>query len=178
MFDWLKGIIESIWENLLPFFIIQQYECGAVFRLGLYHRTLAPGFHWRWPLAEHIVTEHTVTTTLALEPQTITTKNDKAVVVSGIVRYRIVDIKPFICEINNQHDVLRDTSMGAVLKLTRQIELRALLDDPPESKIASDIRRQVKPFGIEIDSFTFTDIGQIRTLRLITHTHAFPGDHL
>ncbi len=174
MLEWLARVLESIWEHLIPFVVIHQYARGGVFRFGMYHRTLEPGFHWRWPFAEDIVTEHTVTTTLALEPQTITTKNDKAVVVSGIVRYRIVDIEPFVCEIGNQHDVLRDTSMGAVLKQTRQIELRTLLDDPPESKIASDIRRLVKPFGIEIDSFTFTDIGQIRTLRLITHTH-LPG---
>jgi membrane protease subunit HflK len=175
MFDWLKTILDGLWGHLLPFTVIHQYERGGVFRLGLYNRTLEPGFHWRWPLAEQIVTEHTVTTTLALEPQTITTKDNKSVVVSGIVRYRIVNVQSFVCEISSPHDVLRDTSMGSVLKQTRQIELRTLLDEPPESKIASDIRRQVKEFGIEIDSFTFIDIGQIRTLRLITHTHALPG---
>jgi regulator of protease activity HflC (stomatin/prohibitin superfamily) len=174
MFDWLREIFLALRENLTPFAVIHVYENAAVLRFGKYHRTLLPGFHWKWPLVETILSEHIVRTTLALEPQTITTRDDKTVVVQGIVRYCIVDIQPFVCEIGNQHDVLRDTSMGAVLKQVRLIEFRTLLDDPPESKIATDIRRQVKPFGIDIESFTFTDIGQIRTLRIITHTHAPP----
>lgn len=171
MFEWLKAVIEGLWEHLIPFVVVHVYQNAGIFRFGRYHRTLGVGFHWRWPLVEDIVSESICITTLALEPQTITTKDDKTVVITGIVRYRITDVEPFICEIGNQHDLLRDTSMGAALKQVRQIDLRTLLDDPPENKIASDIRRQVKPYGMEIDAFTFTDIGQIRTLRIISHTH-------
>jgi len=177
MFEWLREILASLHEHLIPFVVIYEYENGGVFRLGQYHRTLGPGFHWRWPLVEAVFTEHMVVTTLALEPQTITTKDDRTVVVGGIVRYRICDVKDFLCEVSNQHDALRDTAMGAVLKQVRQLELRTLLDDPPENKIASDIRRLVKPFGISIDSFTFTDAAPIRTIRLITHTYAPPPEH-
>ncbi|MDE1906007.1 MAG: hypothetical protein KGH75_06100 [Rhodospirillales bacterium] len=177
MFDWLREIFAAIHEHLTPFVIVHVYQNAAVLRFGKYERTLGPGFHWKLPFAEDVIPENIYHTTLALEHQTITTKDDKTVVVGGIVRYCISDIEPFITEIGNQHDLLRDTSMGAVLKQVRQIELRTLLDEPPENKIASDIRRQVKPYGMEIDSFTFTDIGQIRTLRLITHTNAPPAGH-
>ena len=177
MFDWIREIFSALREHLTPFAIVHPYQNAGVLRLGLYNRTLSPGFHWKWPFAEEILHENIYITTLALEPQTITTKDDKTVVVGGIVRYKISDIKPFITEIGNQHDLLRDTSMGAVLKQVRQIDLRSLLDEPPENKIASDIRRQVKAYGLDIDSFTFTDIGQIRTLRLITHTYAPPPEH-
>lgn len=171
MFDWLREIIKALGDHLIPFVVVPAYQNAGVLRLGKYARTLAPGFHWKWPFLEDIYTENIFRTTLALEPQTITTKDDKTVVVGGIVRFRVAEVQPFIIEIGNQHDLLRDTSMGAVLKQVRQVELRTLLDDPPENKIASDIRRQVKPFGVEIESFTFTDIGQIKTIRLITHTH-------
>jgi modulator of FtsH protease HflK len=172
--EWLTRVLETVWEHLIPFIVVPIYQNAAVLRFGKYSRTLEPGFHWRWPFAEEVITENIFRTTLALEPQTITTKDDKTVVVGGIIRYRITDVEPFITEIGNQHDLLRDTGMGAVLKQVRQIELRSLLDKPPENAIASDIRRQVKPYGMEIELFTFTDIGQIRTLRLITHTHAPP----
>jgi modulator of FtsH protease HflK len=175
MLEWIARLFEGIWDKLLPFTVIPVYQNAAVLRFGKYSRTLDPGFHWRWPFAEDVYHENIFLTTLALEPQTITTKDDKSVVISGIVRYRIADVKPFITEIGNQHDLLRDTSMGAVLKQVRQIELRTLLDNPPESKIAADIRRQVKPFGMEIESFTFTDCAPIKTFRLITHTHAMPA---
>ncbi len=177
MFDWIREIVTALRDHLTPFIIVYDYERAAVFRLGKYHRTIDPGFHWRWPLVESYLSEHTVFTTLALEPQSITTKDDKPVVVQGIVRYRISDVRPFLTEISNQHDVLRDTAMGAVLKQVRLIEFRPLLDEPPESKIAADIRRQVKPYGIEVELFTFTDIAHMRTLRIISHTHAAAPEH-
>lgn len=174
MFEWIREVFAELKDQLLPFIVVHVYENAGVLRFGKYHRTIGPGLRWKWPFAEYVISEHVVLTTLALEPQTITTKDDKTVVVGGIVRYRIADVQKFICEISDQHDVLRDTSMGAVLKQVRQIDLRALLDEPPEPKIASDIRRLVKNYGMDIETFTFTDIGQIRTLRLITHTHAPP----
>ena len=177
MFDWLREIVAALHEHLVPFIIVYQYENVGVYRFGKYHRTLTPGFHWRWPLIETYLGEHTTLTTLALEPQTITTKDDITVVVTGIVRYQITDVEPFLCEISNQHDVLRDTSMGSVLKAVRTMTFAEILNEPPEAKIASDIRRQVKPFGIEIDKFTFVDSGKIRTYRMITHTYAPPSHY-
>jgi len=172
VFDWLREILAALHEHLIPWAVLHSYQQAVVLRLGTYHRTIGGGLHWRWPFLEEVVTENLYLTTLCLEPQTVTTKDDKTVVVVGIVRYRVFDVKLFILEIGNQHDVLRGASMGAVLKQVRQLDLRSLLDEPPENRIASDIRRQVKPYGIEIDSFTFTDIGPIRTIRLITHTNA------
>jgi regulator of protease activity HflC (stomatin/prohibitin superfamily) len=177
MFDWIREIAIALKDHLTPFVIVYEYERAAVFRFGKYHRTIEPGFNWRWPLVESYLSEHTVVTTLALEPQSVTTKDEKSVVVQGIVRYRIADVKLFLTEISNQHDVLRDTAMGAVLKQVRLVEFRPLLDEPPESKIAADIRRQVKPFGIEVELFTFTDAANMKTLRLITHTHAPAPEH-
>ena len=181
MFDWIREIVTALREHLTPFVVVYDWESAAIFRFGRYHRTVVPGFHWRWPLIESYLSEHIVITTLALEPQSVTTKDDKPVVVQGIVRYRITEVKLFLTEISDQHVVLRDTAMGAVLKQVRLIESRMLLDEPPESKIAADIRRQVKPYGIEIDQdrgFTFTDIAHVRTLRLITHAHAPAPEHL
>lgn len=177
MFEWIREIVAALHEHMVPFTVIYDFESAVVFRLGQYHRTIDAGFHWKWPFIENVVSEHTARTTLALEPQTVTTQDNKTVTVQGIVRYRIVDVKPFVIEIGDQHDVLRDTSMGAVLKQVRQMTLNDLTDSPPEKAIASEIRRQVKPYGIEIDLFTFTDIGQIRVFRMITHTHAPPVFH-
>lgn len=172
MFDWIREILSALHEHLIPFVVIVEYQNAAVLRLGKYHRTLGPGFHWKLPFADDVITENVFHTTLALEPQSITTSDDRNVVVAGIVRYCIKDVKPFVIEIGNQHDLLRDTSMGAVLKQVRQIDYTELLTKPPENAIASDIRRQVKPYGMEIDSFTFVDIAQIRTIRIIGHTNA------
>ena len=60
-----------------------------------------------------------------------------------------------------------DASMGAVLKQVRLMDFADLATTPPENKIASEIRRQVKDYGVSIDNFTFTDLGRIRSIRII-----------
>ena len=172
MFEWIKELVVALRERLQPFEIVYEFESAVVFRFGHYNRTLDTGFHWKWPLIEVVNSEHTAITTLALESQSVTTKDNKIVTVTGIVRYKIADVKLFIIEIADQHDVLRDTSMGAVLKKVRQMTFEDLTETPPEDAIASEIRRQVKPFGIKIELFTFTDIAPMKVLRIVTHTHA------
>jgi regulator of protease activity HflC (stomatin/prohibitin superfamily) len=131
---------------------------------------LAGGLHWKWPFVDEVVTENVFITTVRLQPQTVTTQDNQSVVLAGVVRYRVVDVEMYQTRIGDQHDVLIDTAMGAVLRAAREMTFEQLCDDPPESKIASNIRRQVKDFGMGVESFTFTDIGRIRSIRLITHT--------
>lgn len=170
MFDWLREIISQLGGHLLPFKIVPAYQNAGVLRLGKYRRTVGPGLRWKWPFIEDVYTENVFITTVRLQPQTLTTKDNVSIVVAGVVRYKVVDVEPYITQIGDQHDLLIDTSMGSILKAVREVSFEALTTDPPESRIASDIRRQVKPFGVAIESFTFTDMGRIRSMRLITHT--------
>lgn len=170
MFDRVLDFLAAFGKHLTPFVIVVAYQNVGILRFGRYHRTLKPGFHWKWPFIEDGYPENVCLTTVRLQPQTLTTKDDVSVVVAGIVRYRVVDLEAFVTRIYDQKDLLLDTSMGSTLKWVRKLTLQELLDDPPESKIASDIRRQVKDFGVEVDTFTFMDLGRIRSIRLITHT--------
>lgn len=170
MLERLFEFLAQFGRHLVPFVIVPVYQNTAILRLGKYHRTLEQGFHWKWPFVEDPYPENIFLTTVRLQPQTLTTKDDMSIVVSGVVRYRVVDVQPYLSRIGDQHDLLIDTSMGAILKAVRGLTFRELLDAPPEGKIASDIRRQVKDFGVEIAGFTFTDMGRIRSIRLLTHT--------
>ena len=170
MLERLFEFLAQFGKHLLPFVVVPVYQNAGILRLGKYHRTVAPGIHWKWPFIEDPYHENIFLTTVRLQPQTLTTKDNESIVVSGVVRYRVVDVEPYLSKIGDQHDLLIDTSMGAILKAVRSLPLRDLLDNPPEGKIASDIRRQVKDFGVEIAGFTFTDIGRIKSIRILTHT--------
>lgn len=170
MFEKLFEFLAQFGKHLVPFVIVPTYQNAGILRLGRYHRTLQPGLHWKLPFADDPYLENVFLTTVRLQPQTVTTKDNVSVVVAGVVRYQVVDVKPYICNIGDQHDLLIDTSMGAILRAARELTFKELLDGPPESKIAADIRRKVKDFGVAIESFTFTDMGAIRSIRLITHT--------
>jgi hypothetical protein len=60
-----------------------------------------------------------------------------------------------------------DTSMGAVADAVHAVEYRTLTNQKPEEQIKRTIQRRVRKFGFEVEAVTFTDIGKVRTLRLI-----------
>lgn len=170
MFDRLFDFLARFGGEALPAFVVPVYQNAAVLRFGKYHRTATPGFHWKIPFVDEVYKENVFLTTVRLQPQTLTTKDGASVVVAGVVKYQVVDVQPYLSRIGDQHDLLIDTAMGAILRAVRDVDYEALLSDPPELKIASAIRRAVKPFGVDIEAFTFTDLGRVRTIRLMTHT--------
>lgn len=165
--DRLIDVIQSIWHDILPWVVVDDGHKAGLFRLGKYIKTLEPGFHLKIPYADR-PSEHFVgVTTVKLEPQTVTTKDDVSVVVAAIVKYSIDDIKPFLIDIWDQHDALPDLTMGAIRTLVHGLTYNELINDPPEDKVATAVRREVNRYGFKIHKVTFTDIGRMKSLRLV-----------
>lgn len=170
MFEKLIDLIVSTWSRLSPWEIIRVYQSGAVLRFGKYHRTLEAGIHWKWPVVEEVIEIDTCVTTIRLPPQTLTTKDGVTVVVSSIIKYQVKDLKPYICDIFDQHDVLGDVSMGAIRQAIHTVSYEELINTPPEPIVLEAIRKEVNQYGFKIHRVTFIDIGKIRSFRLIYRT--------
>lgn len=170
MFDRIYDLVVQLWERMTPLRIISAGQHAGVLRFGCYNRTLSPGIHWRWPFIEEINTQNTCVTTLRLEPQTITTKDGVSVVVAAIVKYQIKDVKPYITKVWDQRDVLADVIMGAIRKAVNGLTYDQLIASPPEQSVLDLGCDEVNKFGFKLWAVTFTDLGRIRSLRLIQHT--------
>lgn len=170
MFEKLIDLIVAMWSRLCPAEIVRVYESAAVLRFGKYHRTLEPGLHWKWPVIEEVIVVETCLTTLRLPPQTLTTKNDVSVVVSAIIKYQIVNVENYVTKIWDQHDVLADVTMGAILTAVNEVDYTDLVTTPPERRVLETVRAEVNQYGFKIYKITFTDLGRIRSLRLIQRT--------
>lgn len=167
MFDRIFDFVVAAWVHLSPGAVIDPYETGGVLRLGKYHRTISNGFHWKWPLVERVIEIVTCMTTLRLPPQTLTTKDGVGVVVTVIIKYEIKDVESYITKIWDQNDVLVDVSMGAVRSTLSAATYDELLKEPPEAKVLEVIRKEVNQFGFKVHKITFTDLGKVRSFRLI-----------
>lgn len=167
MFDRLIDLFIQLKETLLPWTIIHAYEGGVVLRFGKYNRTVAPGFHWKWPLIEHDLTAKTCVTTMELRPQTLTTKDNHGVVVSAIVKYQIKDVKPFLLDIWDSTDVLKDVTMGAIKGAVNEHTWEQLVELPVEQAVLEAVRKEVNRYGFKIEKVTFVDMGKVRSLRLM-----------
>lgn len=167
MFEKLIELIAQGWERVAPFVVVHPYEQGIILRFGKYHSSKEAGFHWKWPFADEVIQITTCLTTLRLPPQTLTTSDDVQVVVSAIIKYEIRDPEPFVTKIYDQVDVLADITMGAIRNSVVSLSYEELVKAPPEQMIIKEVRKYVNQFGFKIEAITFTDIGRVRSIRLI-----------
>lgn len=167
MWESIASWLTAQWDRLAPGEIVDVYSGGGVLRWGKYNRTLEPGFHWKWPLAERVVDVLTCQTTQRVPPQSLTTKDGVNIVISCIVRYEISDVEKFVSLIWDQVDVLVDTTMAAVRKATADKEWKTILDAPPEDAVLELVRKGVNRFGFKVYAVTFADLAKVNSIRLI-----------
>lgn len=168
-FEKLLDMLKEGWELLCPFVVIAAYQNAGVLRFGLYHRTLKPGFHWKWPLAEEINQQEVTMTTMRLPPQTLTTKDGKSVVAAIAVKYWLADVQPYITNCTDQKDVLIDVGMGALHDAVMAVTWDELASEPHTvvRAILEQIRKEVNEYGFRIKGIKFTDRGTMKSLRLV-----------
>lgn len=172
MLEKLIEIAVASWDRLAPFVILMPFEGGGAIRLGKYHRTLGPGFHWKWPLLERVWEVTTCETTWHSVSQPLTTKDDVQVSLTTVVRYSISDVRPYIEKIYDQKDVLADRTMGLVRRHIAKSTYKELLEaEDPEAKIATALRRAVSKYGFQIEEVTFTVFTKAWPISLLTQAN-------
>jgi membrane protease subunit HflK len=167
MFDRLWDWLAQARDHILPFVVIIAYQNAGVFRWGKYHRTLKPGFHWKVPFIDEVVQADVCATTMRMPPQTLTTKDGKSIVAAVVVNYEIFDVRPYLCDITDQKDVLIDNVMGAVLTAITSQGWQASLREPPVQHVVNLVHDRVRRYGIRVNAVTFTDLGEVKSIRLI-----------
>lgn len=168
MFDRLLDLIVQAWDRISPFEVIKAYEGAVVLRFGKFHRTIGPGLSFKIPIVEEAISCKTCITTLRLPPQTLTTLDDMPVVVSAIIKYQVRDVKAFLLDIWDAHDVLGDVAMGAIrLAIGAKSYGQLVHEDAPEQEVLEAVRKEVNKYGFRVHKITFTDLGRVKSLRLI-----------
>lgn len=163
LIDWIK----EIWGDLMPFEIIDHYDEGVRLRIGKFHGKLLAGWHWKIPFFDKIITNSVVTTTLSVDPQSVSTLDGKSVVVSSIIKYRISNIKTFLLEVEDATDALADMTMGIIADIIRDMEWSELRDCDLSAMITEQVREESLKWGISVKVVTIPDLDQIRSIRLI-----------
>lgn len=157
--------------ELVPFVVVPEYENSIVLRLGKYNRTLKPGFHWCWPFFEDVLDVSIVPTTMDIDAQSVTTKDRKAIVVSSVVKYKVIDPKIFLLEISDQYSAIEDITMAK----TREVISNKNWDDidlQTDREIGERVRDAVECYGIKImpKGVTLKDLQICRSIRLLQDT--------
>jgi regulator of protease activity HflC (stomatin/prohibitin superfamily) len=169
MFERVLDFIATSWNILRPLIVVSDYEGGVVLRFGRYNREITPGLNWKIPLADNAIITSTVTTTMALRPQTLTTKDDLTIVLSAIVKYHISDVRAYLLDIWDSADVLNDLTLGAIREIIASVNYEDLSGSLIEEEVLKTIKDEASRYGVDIHKVTFSDLGKVRSLRLITN---------
>lgn len=165
LIEWIK----EIKDQLKLFHILDPYERGVRLRGGAFHADLAEGkAHWKIPVWDSILSQNIATTTMSVDPQSITTKDGKNVVVSCIIKYKVQNVRRFLLEVDDAVDAISDVTMGVVFDVISDMTWEEIMDSDISETVTEEVRRDaLSDWGISVKKVTITDLAQIRSIRLI-----------
>lgn len=166
MFDKLIDFILHFISDILPFHIVNEWESGVYLRFGKYVKVVNPGLRFKIPFVDKIWTHEVITQTVHLQPQTLTTLDEKSIVLKSIVRYHVNDVKKFLLNVMHASDVLVDTTQGIIRDTVEGTNWEDLYDI--NELLKSEVTQVVQDWGITIERVTLTDLGIVNTYRIIS----------
>ena len=167
MFDKLIEIISHWWLQLVPFVIIREYEEAVLLRFGMFNRVMLAGIHFKIPLIDEVLDQHVVVTTLSLDAQSLYTKDKQNIVVKGLIKYKIADVKTFLLEVYDAQDALSDMSQSIIKNVIMSMTMDECTDSELDNTLTKKVRVEARKWGVEVQQVTLTDLAPIRSFRLI-----------
>lgn len=166
--------IEYLWDYIKPFWIVEQYNGAVQLRVGKFLRVLEPGIHWKLPCWDAVIEHTIVPTTMRLFSQSLVTKDEKSIVVQGVIKYQISDIKTFLLGVNDAVDAIADMSQGIIKGIIMERTWEECKSPEIDNIITKKARVEAKKWGIDIIQVTLSDMGTIRSIRLFQNAYTTP----
>ena len=166
MFDKFIDLFVTFIHDILPFKIVDQWEEGVHLTTGKFKKVVKPGLNFKIPFFDQIITTPVITQTVNLKPQTVTSEDEKSVVLSSIVRYHIHDVQKFLLGVMHANDLLVDTTQGIIRDVVEGCIWTDLYD--LSSVVTPEVNEQVSKWGITVEQISFPDLGEIKTYRIMS----------
>jgi hypothetical protein len=84
------------------------------------------------------------------------------------VKYHIADVRAYLLDIWDSADVLNDVTLGAIKKIVASVDYSELQSSGIEQDVISIVQEEAQKFGVHVHNVTFSDLGKVKSLRLIT----------
>jgi len=165
MFDKLIQMIQQFGKDILPFVIVEQWNEAVLLRFGKYKSTLRAGIYFKIPFLDSVIECPVITQSVNLPAQTLTTLDEQGIVLKAIIRYKVFDVKKFLLSVMHANDVLIDTTQGMIRDIVEVTNWPDLVD--VNQTITNEVLEFVEQWGIEIEAITITDLGIVKTYRIL-----------
>lgn len=164
MFDKLVALIERFGYQLMPFFIVEEWNAAVHLRYGKYINTLNSGIHFKIPFFDSIMETPVITQSVNLPSQTLTTLDEQSIVLKSIIRYKVSNVRTYLLGVMHANDVLIDTTQGMIRDVVELTTWNDLVD--VNETITDKVKEYVVRWGIEVEAVTITDLGIVKSFRI------------
>jgi regulator of protease activity HflC (stomatin/prohibitin superfamily) len=132
--------------------ILNQYERGVVFRLGICIGAKGPGLVIIIPMLDKMVKVSMRTITMDVPPQDIITKDNVSVKVNAVVYFRVIDPVKSINEVEDYFYATSQLAQTTLRSIAGEAELDEILQNREKlnHKIQDVLDRQTDPWGIKV----------------------------
>ncbi len=173
--QWLETLFGWIFKLFPRFWFVQPNESGVIMTLGKYVRETGTNWYIVWPVIQNTWKVDVTPQVVDLKNQSIRTKDNKSIVVSGAISYEINDARKFILEVNDPDKSLQTLALGIVAEYTHKRSLDECQDfEAVKDEILHGIRDEVKGWGIKIRKIYITDLAETQNIRLLVDKNDIP----
>lgn len=175
-FAWLGQIFDALLQFFPRRIIVRATHAGVKWRWRGEPVELKTGVRWYWPLLSevelHVVARQTVNT----RTQALVTKDNKSVVVGGVVVYSINDIVQAIGKLNwMPDDTVKDIAQAAIVQEVVAMNYEEMLNGVVNGEVEKDLtarcKKMLRQYGIYIHRAALTDFSPCKTLNLLGVTN-------
>jgi regulator of protease activity HflC (stomatin/prohibitin superfamily) len=166
----LFNFMLQFWHNMLPFYVINAYEHGIILRLGKFLKSIEAGFGWKIPFADEVLHCRNTVTTMAIKNQSLTTLDGKQITIESIVKYKIINAKKYLLEVEDSIDAINDITQGKIKELVNAknwADIRVLKD----AEIKELVGNEAREWGIKIFYITITSLVETRVYKIINNNN-------
>ena len=170
MTNFLDRIFDTIRRFIPAIFLLSPDEAGVRVTLGTRVKVLDPGFYFHWPIIQTILYTTVTTQVKDLRSQSIPSKGGRDLILSGAIKYKIVDIRKAMLEVQDYDRSLEALSLGVLLAVASTMTEDELIDtERLGDEILKKIREEASGWGLKLQRVYITDLGRAKNVRLLTN---------
>lgn len=167
MFDRLLDVLIQVWDRATPVEILLAYQRAVRLRGGEYLDTLGPGLWFKIPFYDQILADNVVTRTNNMSPQALATSDGKTVQVSGIMRFRINDVRKALLEVEGVNDATRDIGYLVIADAVSRATYEQVRAPEFAETLTKAARKRGWRYGIEVEELGLSDVSPSKTFVLV-----------
>jgi len=142
----IAAIVVIVGYFVMGIKIINEQERGVVLRLGVYDRTLNPGFNWAPPLIDKVYTENVTRVRFHnVKSISMLTQDLNIVEVDLSVQYNIASAEDFVLNVRNPEDSLREATDSALRHEVGAAEMHEVLTEG-RSELAAQVELRLQEY--------------------------------